>query len=346
MINAKIVRQVRVFSKVFMLLTVTSFLFRSTLAVPGPTLDLDGLTKDSEVIVVGEVESLQNVRSTVIENQPASISAKVLNASIRVSGTLKGPSESEHLMIQFVEPENFIGWQSVPEHTYAMYFLKQNSGRPFSFTEPFHRFLNAVPGVTPLGTTAIGRVVNQLGGVIASPKTSTGQKQTAIFDLSRSSSPISTSVLRLSLQSSEQEVKLSAAGALLQRNDISALTIATDALLSNSGIISEVLRHNLCYGISEGVKDPKSVQDLRRLLASPDTQVRKAAASALRHTRADDALNPLATLLDDPDQEIRYYSVIGLAEITGQTDWRPNRDVFLASQQKYLTYWRNWARNR
>jgi hypothetical protein len=51
-------------------------------------------------------------------------------------------------------------------------------------------------------------------------------------------------------------------------------------------------------------------------------------------------------MLGDPDTKVRYFSVVGLAEITGQPEWRPKPDDFAAFGTKYVNHWVEWDRNR
>jgi HEAT repeat protein len=64
------------------------------------------------------------------------------------------------------------------------------------------------------------------------------------------------------------------------------------------------------------------------------------------HTGSNSAIDPLLSALDDLDPMVRYYSVVGLAEITGQTDWRPNIDDFTSDPNRYLKHWHEWSQNR
>jgi HEAT repeat protein len=85
---------------------------------------------------------------------------------------------------------------------------------------------------------------------------------------------------------------------------------------------------------------------LVRLLKSPSAEIRSAAAEGLWRTRSQEAVVPLLSMLVDPDAKVRYFSVVGLAEITGQLEWRPNPDDFAASGKNYVQHWIEWGRNR
>jgi HEAT repeat protein len=88
------------------------------------------------------------------------------------------------------------------------------------------------------------------------------------------------------------------------------------------------------------------VPTLATLLKQGDVRVRRAAALALVNTASPSALAPLAQALDDRDHEVRYLAVIGLAEITGQNDWRPSADTFREREADYLSHWEQWRKAR
>jgi HEAT repeat protein len=122
--------------------------------------------------------------------------------------------------------------------------------------------------------------------------------------------------------------------------------MAVDALLHGASNVSDNVTRNLYYAIAEGLKDPDAVPELKQLLGSNDAEIRRAAASALRKTHSSEAIRPLISALDDPDFDVRFYSVVGLAETTGHLDWQPNIDDFRADEGKYLNHWKEWARSQ
>jgi HEAT repeat protein len=131
--------------------------------------------------------------------------------------------------------------------------------------------------------------------------------------------------------------------ALLERNDISGLPISEDALTKQASTVPGYLIHNLDYAISQGVHDDRAIPVLARLLLLPEVETRRAAASALWHTHSRSAVSGLIQALNDEDFEVRYYGVVGLAEITGELEWHPNMEVFHQDETKYLQHWREWS---
>jgi len=255
---------------------------------------------------------------------------------------LKGESSPTELRFAFLIPETFVGWRSPALHTSGVFFFKFGRGtsEDLEFTSPYYPFAPAVLGFPPKEETAIDRVISAIGKAMFSPSDKPGMKVTAVYFLSTSRTEASLKELRSALDNPDQELRVRAAGALLQRNDISALPLAVDALLHGFPGASEEAIHNLVYAIAGGVSDEKVVPIIVELLKSSDPQVRRATTSALRRTGSEKAITALSSMLADSDLETRYYAVVGLAEITGQAEWRPNMDDFLSDQKKYLNHWR------
>jgi hypothetical protein len=72
--------------------------------------------------------------------------------------------------------------------------------------------------------------------------------------------------------------------------------------------------------------------------------IRRGVAGALRRTKSPKAVNGLSRALEDPDSEVRYWGVVGLAELTEQNDWRPSEPAFKSDESKFLSHWKEWAR--
>jgi len=312
-----------------------------------PALDLDKLTEEASLIAVGEITLLQEEGTTTLLLEDHSVPARAMVAELRVDQVLKGSgnTSSSFLRFHFAVPKDSSGWVRVRPLDYRIFFLKESSDG-LTLVSPYYPSLPAVPGREPPEGIPIERVVDQLEAVLVSATTPLEQKQEAVFALSRTKAVAGTRALRKNAEQKDFTLRLSIAGALLERNDISALPFAEAILLDQHPSAPPYLLHNLTYGISEGVKNEEAVPSLIRLLHAPSTETRRAAASALMHISSNSAIAPLMAALSDSDLQVRYYSAVGLAEITGQMDWRPNMDDFISDQQRYLNHWREWGRNR
>ena len=151
--------------------------------------------------------------------------------------------------------------------------------------------------------------------------------------------------LRLALSERDRGLQLHAAAALLAADDVTALPIASEALLQTARLPDDVLL-NLRGAISRGLSDAAAVPSLGGLLDAPDPATRRAAVSALGHTKSTAAVAHLSRSLDDKDADVRLATVRALAEITGQKEFAPSDAAFRADEERYLGHWRNWLSRR
>jgi HEAT repeat protein len=190
-------------------------------------------------------------------------------------------------------------------------------------------------------------VLCELAEAIRSPSITADQKQQLLFDLQQVRSPLLLSALTSALKSDDKTLQLNAAIALLQRNDLSGMPIAADLLIHGAPSIPAYLMHNLSSAIGRDVKDPRAVPSLTEILReSKDVYARRAAASALRNTGSPTAILALKDALNDNDSQVRYYAVIGLAEITGSPDWRPLLEDFNSRESYYVQHLKDYSQHK
>jgi hypothetical protein len=310
-----------------------------------PGLDVTRLTEEANLIVVGQVTSVWESDKTMIEVQGNKVPARKMIGEIRSDRILRGPSDLRSIRFHYFLPEKSLGYQSIQPLSYGIFFLKRSRG-DYEFVSPYYPSVAAVPGIAVQGENDLDRVVGQLAGILDASESSLDQKLEAVYVLSRTKGSSVTPALKSHLQEKDEKLQLSVVAALLERNDMSGLEIAEKTLLAPADSLPPYLLHNLSYAISEGLNDERAVPSLTRLLGARSTETRRAAASALWHTQSALAITPLIAALDDEDSEVRYSAVVGLAEITGQSDWRPNIFVFQSDQKRYLNYWKEWAKKR
>jgi hypothetical protein len=323
-------------------LALAAFAVRS-MVVPG--LDLDALTAESSLIITGEVTSVHETGRSKVAFNDFELDVRVETGTIQVDHVLKGNPPLDGVKFQAYLTDSPIGWASIIAHRYSVFFLKTDTSGNFQFTSPYYPSIPTVPGAAMTGTRTIDGVTSSIKAVLSSSQATSNQKTTTIFILSRSKSAGATAALHEASEDPLREVQLTAAGALLERNDTSGLEAVKEALLHPQSI-SYVMSHNLIYAISEGLTDTKAIPALTQLVSSTNPEVRRAVASSLMHMESPDAIEPLKSLLDDSDFEARYYAVVGLAQATNQSVWHPDMEGFRANQAKYLEHWRNWTPTR
>lgn len=310
---------------------------------PGPVLNLDALTAEASLIAVGQSTSVRELGRTTVELGNRAFTAREMIAGLRVDKILKGTTDvaSPSLKVHFTLPDEFVGWTSVEPLSYRIFFLRETSGQ-FQLASPYYPSLVAVPGAATQEGTIIERVVAELSMVMESTKTPAQERREAVYALSTTKDPAAVRALRSVAEVKDLTLRLSVAAALLEHNDISTLQFAEDTLLKPDPALSSVLLHNLSYAIYAGVQDDRAVPNLTRLLHATNSETRRAAVSALVHVGSTSCIDPLLSAIGDPDFEVRYFSVTGLAEVTGQMDWRPNMEDFKSDQDKYLKHWSEW----
>jgi len=308
-----------------------------------PQLNLADLVTRADLVVTGRIDRIDPQQGSAFDGSRRS---EEKSALLSVDHVLKGPPTVGDVSVSFVvrhNPAGGNGYASVTTGEYRVFFLK-DSGDHYEFVSPYYPFLPAAPGSSVKGTTAEERVLWQMAQALESPDVSSGRKERLLFELQDTQSGILTEALRNSLQTADRKLQLAVAVALLERNDLSAINLAEAALIQPPLDVPRYVITNLSSAIERGVKDPVAIPALASIAQkATDVESRRAAMYALRRTNSPMAIAPLARGLSDPDFEVRYYAVVGLADISGQPKWRPLREQFQAEENRYLSFWRDWS---
>ncbi len=313
-------------------------------SVPIPQLSLAGLEKLSDIVVVGEVLSVVEAGKDVLEFQSTSVPVRIEHVSVRIDKVFKGTASEKILSIRMSVPELPVGYRSVALGDYRVFFLKQRGLNEYEFTSPYYPSVVAPRGMIAVEDTPIGQVVATLAGVLGCSSCTVEQKREAIVELRGvRDRQVDHALRELLAKNPDPALTMDILAELVARNDISVLPRAVGELTHPTLEVPEYLRHNLAFAISQ-LRNEKAIPSLSHLLTAADPEVRRSAASALRDIGSKSAISPLSKALEDRDFEVRYLAVIGLAEITNQSEWRPLEETFRASEQRYLSYWKAWAK--
>jgi hypothetical protein len=309
-----------------------------------PSLDLQTLVANSDVVVVGVLELHQGISPNGDRNPGEG--PQLRTGVVHVDQILKGRINVGTVEVQESLSEESQGYSSIPIDKCRIVFLRYRNDGRYEVTSPYYPSVVGICGYHSSANADLDRVIDQLGAVLSAKSSVPQDRVEAINDLATVENSNVIGVLKKALENEDRLTRVSASAMLLLQNNISGLEIADTALRSGESDLPSFLRHNLLYGISEGIKDERAIHMLDRLLHLPESDTRRAAASALRHIGSKAAIDPLISALWDVDFDVRYYAVIGLAEITRESDRRPLMDEFKEHEQSYLTYWRNWSRSK
>jgi hypothetical protein len=307
-----------------------------------PPLDLEKLLESSDLVVVGRVLSVSASGPAMAQVRGYTMLAQTITASLEVRYTLKGAPHNQ-VSFSYILPSTFVGYRGVPVGKNRVIFLKSGPDG-YVLANPFYPSLPATMTLMPTGGPLFDEVLSQVAKVITTPDAPRDDRREAI----RATYGVQSETLRVALRSAlddpDQEFRLLAATELLLRNDLQALPIAVDAL--NAKEAPEDVLNNIRRSLAARFQDERGIPLLTSLLKSPDAQTRRAAIVSLRNTTSTAALPGLSKGLYDADLEVRYFAVVGMAEITNQPEYRPLLKEFQEDEARYLHYWLHWARTR
>lgn len=144
-----------------------------------------------------------------------------------------------------------------------------------------------------------------------------GVRRDAIWALGQIESADAVEPLRRALSDADPEIRATAAWALGQIEPREAPAELIDAL----GDSDEHVRQTAVWALSQ-IEDPGSVVPLRAMLGAENAESRMGALYALGQIRSEEAVAAIATLLDDPDPEVKRAAARALA---GRGSWQGPR---------------------
>lgn len=315
-----------------------------------PKVDLSELIANSDVVAVCSVDDITRIGTEAIAVQGRSIEAMKELAHVRLFYIIKGEAQGDSLTVAFDVPGAFTGYGDIAEHKDYIMFLSQHEDG-LHFTNSYFPVLPALGDIslknatTNNSLTEIDKdIVNQEEAVVRANKFDESEKLSAVLALGDIQSPESTRALSEAANNGHDAIRVMAVSQLLLRNDIAVLPIAVDMLEQFDQSTEGTVASNLDYGIRDGIRNPDAIPLLQRLADNGQAVTRIAALHAMRATGARSAIPALIRALEDPDKRARYEAVAGLAEITGQSDMHPSLIDFRDDEEKYVRYWKNWAR--
>jgi len=313
----------------------------STISAP---LNVSALTDNADLVVIGTVSAIWEEGSTTIKSERYPIHARQMTALLNVKSTLKGRADNSTLNFNFFITEMPVGYRGIPTDQILTFFLRETSPQEYALLDPHYPFIVASEGVPPADGRPLDKIVANLAQLLVTQDTPVENRMEAIRALKSVRTEAATAALRQGTEEQNASVRLEAAAALLNRNDISALDMVTKSLAESSQDVNDSVREDVIYAL-DGIKDPKAAPALARLLTMSDVRIRCGAAAALRHTDSPEAASALAGALDDNDQQVRYSAVAGLAEFTGEREGMPSIELFKKNERHYLTHWHERAAN-
>lgn len=341
----------RLMKNILMLVLMLTFV--GVLCVPTvqailvPTLDATQLEKGAQVIVVGEVASKLDVERGVYKLRGYDVTARVVEATIRVERTLKGRASAEY-KVRCYEPDAMLGYDWIGVGRYGAFFLKRN-GDHYTFVSPYHVSVVAARGVCESSGEPLARITAEMTCVLRAKDSKTIDRFQAINTLDTIKTNAASAALRSAAHEQPEPLNYLAADKLIKRGDLTLLPLAEDALQKSFEITIKEEGFSLSTGWHsiEGISDKRAIPTLARLMHASDVRTQQAALRALGHTKDQAAIAPLLEGLDDADAGVRWYAVMSIAELADKDEpdgeWYPDFERFEENESLYITHWRDWA---
>ena len=307
---------------------------------PVPEEDLDHLVETADLIVLGEVITAERTGASETGESGKPVNVFVYRLTLRIDETLRGDQDSPLVFDTISRWEG--AWR---QPVYGLFFFRVGEDKKITFSDPYYSVISTPRDLHSHGETALDRVVSILGDMLMRPN---GRTNGALPHLRSSKSKAANGVLRAALNTvADPQLSLQVANALLLQGDRFALGFIKQNFLTGPKIPMEDLQEQVFGNVmTYYLKDPEAISDLEELLGSPSVSIRRGAAGALGRTKSPQAVHGLARALEDADSTVRFWGVVGLFAVSGQTEGRPGEEFFKANESRYLTYWKEWARNR
>jgi HEAT repeats len=303
-----------------------------------PSSDAGRLRDAADLVLVGQVTAVLDGSPTLLSNPGGTISGHPQTASILIARVLKGSHDVGATSITYFVPDVPNGFGSVAPGQFGVFFLSQLTDQVWAPADPYHFVLPALTVGPSLGGDA---TTAEVLAVLGSSQAAAADRTIALGALRQVSGPDMTAALRSAMASTDRQLHWSAAGALLTRGDLDALTSVRAILMASLSADDQPYVDGIGTALRGEAQNSQAVPMLVAILSSVNPEIRRGAALAIGLAGGATAISSLPGSLSDPDMLVRYYAVVGLGRATNQPDWTPSLDVFQSNEQQWLAYWKS-----
>src|SRR6266436_9544852 len=132
----------------------------SSLVAP---LDLQALTKNADLIVVGRVESVRSSDYLIENVEGRTMKAQRMVALLSVDKVIKGQPDGPTLSFDFLMPGTQLPYRDIRASQFGMFFLSKNKAQGYTVLNPYYPFV--IASSAPIATDGenLDRVVTVIG---------------------------------------------------------------------------------------------------------------------------------------------------------------------------------------
>jgi hypothetical protein len=338
-------------------------------SILGPVPDVRFLEKDAALIAKGRILDVHVVGTTEMRGRET----QELAASIQVDSVLKGRVEGRTITIRHPK-DPFPGGIQLRPRGYALYFLKGSQGGVFTFVNPMTAEMSITSRKVPMAEAArtpIEKLKAELFASLSDPAPEV--RRTALEQVERLGKKSSRENLLIIASSKDAQEEGMAYAGLLYLRDYSFLRQAihfaevptTDPnveywksrIAASIGVIGDN-RMRQAWEATKYMQEVKCASkvlakqplnssvlpQLFPLLSSPNVDLRRGAAHALRGICDSSTVPALARALNDTDRTVQYDAMMGLAAVENFPSGLPvpSEKDFDQNPSLYVDKWKNW----
>jgi hypothetical protein len=305
------------------------------------------LFQASDVVVSGRVLSVETISEKAAGRPGKAFTVRHLRARISVNDVYKGTVQPNGLLsveydldVPASGPRSSL---SIDEN--AIIFLRAVDGSTYTYTDRLaaaYRFDAAVPRTNQTGLPGLEAVLTEIVSEGAGRDRLTAAEMLLGVDHLRSAT---LKALGSNVDSKNPQLTVSIIAVLLnsgaQQNGIKLLS----SYLQQHGNDADQPIELMTVGVLlSQVGDEQFITEMEEMSSSGISAIRLGAVEALRNMRSSKAAQTLVNRLDDPDPDIRYVALMGLAETFDKHgDYAPNMRVYEGNATFYVDLWKAWA---
>ena len=186
-------------------------------------LDLQVLTREADLIVIGRVDAIDDKGPTVKDVAGQRVEAERMVATLSINRLIKGQTNQPVLSFEFLIPSTHLDYHEIKVSQFGMYFVRKTAQGGYDVLNSDYPFIIVPAKATVADGNDLDKVVGVIGLFLTEPKSSVYERREAVHILNSARTELATRILRQATQDSDTTVRLQALCALLKSNDISML---------------------------------------------------------------------------------------------------------------------------
>ena len=306
------------------------------LAYPVPVRNVRTLVEQSTLVCKVAVISVEEAGPSSRELNGRFVPVNIKVARARVESVIKGDAAGEQIAIE-VLAHDVIPFASLEAGEHRLLFLAADTrAGHYVLADPFTAVMNIGAGKTVFRSAEpLKRLEQEIAASLLDSDASV--RLDALEQYPNLGFDDSIETVRQAANLADAATQAAALSALIKMGDLSSLRAA-------AAFVEEGREGALKVAAAIArIRNSAAVSELVEFAASENPMLRANAVRSLRELADGRAVGALVRALEDPQPDVRYDALIGLAR-TDKSDsaWAPARDFFDGNEAQYVNRWKQW----